>query len=166
MNFPHATLVCFLHAFAFRLCKSFVSSSHHSGVQGLFRRCHTKIRSSSFAVGGHQRPFPPIENETQRVIFLVRAFFMVLPQSQLACLRWVIEMEELRRWRVADDRRYSFLWINGLPGIGKSNTTTFLVDLLKAQNSELVFSSARVKKSNFKSHWNNRRPAFPYIRAK
>jgi tetratricopeptide (TPR) repeat protein len=48
-------------------------------------------------------------------------------------LQWVLELPEFRRWRLANDDISNVLWFSGLPGIGKSILSAFLVDILNAQ---------------------------------
>lgn len=50
-------------------------------------------------------------------------------------LQWVLEAEEFRRWRLTDSES---LWLNGLPGVGKSIITAYLIQVLKAQHPDAV----------------------------
>jgi tetratricopeptide (TPR) repeat protein/Cdc6-like AAA superfamily ATPase len=48
-------------------------------------------------------------------------------------LQWVLELPELSRWRCASEEKLSALWLSGLPGVGKSIISAFMIDILKAQ---------------------------------
>jgi hypothetical protein len=54
-------------------------------------------------------------------------------------LQWVLEAEEFKAWRMSKARTYGpMLWMHGLPGMGKSIISAYLVQALKAQYPEAV----------------------------
>jgi hypothetical protein len=50
-------------------------------------------------------------------------------------LQWVLEAEEFKAWRLGDSK---CLWLHGLPGVGKSVITAYLIQILKAQHPDAV----------------------------
>jgi tetratricopeptide (TPR) repeat protein len=56
---------------------------------------------------------------------------------------WVFEIEEFKNWRLGESTDTRFLWLNGLPGVGKSTIAAYIVQILRAQHvqsSTLYFS--------------------------
>jgi len=57
-----------------------------------------------------------------------------LAQRAEGTLQWVLDMPELRSWRLADaSTQAATLWLTGLPGVGKSCISAYLGELLKKQ---------------------------------
>ncbi|KAG4444253.1 hypothetical protein IFR05_000228 [Cadophora sp. M221] len=50
-------------------------------------------------------------------------------------LEWVLEAEQFKDWRLSDrrSRENRALWLNGLPGVGKSTIAAYITQVLKAQ---------------------------------
>lgn len=53
-------------------------------------------------------------------------------------LNWVFGTQEFKEWRLgtSEMRSSRSLWLNGLPGVGKSTIAAYVVQALKAQNSD------------------------------
>jgi tetratricopeptide (TPR) repeat protein len=53
-------------------------------------------------------------------------------------LQWVPEIEELKTWKTEADSESRVLWLNGLPGIGKSTIAAFLIQTVETMYPNAV----------------------------
>jgi hypothetical protein len=53
-------------------------------------------------------------------------------------LNWVFDAQEFKEWRIgtSENRSSRSLWLNGLPGVGKSTIAAYVMQALKAQNPD------------------------------
>ncbi|KAF8539144.1 hypothetical protein BDD12DRAFT_883109 [Trichophaea hybrida] len=91
------------------------------------------------------RPIPPVDQTFQKstlATWLKSSFWPVDAQFSNNCelrapgtLQWVLEASEFKTWRLGESKS---LWLNGLPGVGKSIIIAYLIQLLKAQHPDSV----------------------------
>ncbi|KAF8244389.1 hypothetical protein K440DRAFT_663489 [Wilcoxina mikolae CBS 423.85] len=91
------------------------------------------------------RPAPPVDQKFQQstlAAWLKSSFWSVDAQFSNNCelrapgtLQWVLEESEFTSWRLGESKS---LWLNGLPGVGKSIITAYLIQVLKAQHPDSV----------------------------
>jgi hypothetical protein len=48
-------------------------------------------------------------------------------------LQWVLELPEFRDWRLSNENTKSVLWFSGLPGVGKTIISAYIVNILRTQ---------------------------------
>jgi hypothetical protein len=55
-------------------------------------------------------------------------------------MEWILKAEELKTWRQSDKKSRSTrsLWLNGLPGVGKSTIAAYLTQIIQAQHPDAV----------------------------